>query len=351
MATRSRKKAAAPIAAEAPAATRPKRRRTVLDAVPPDVPPDAHGAAAAGGKAAAAAPPSDAGVNHVSKRAAIMPPPPAAAAEDARVAAAPPRGAAAASPARRAPSGMSAAVEPMSATAATDGVDSVRSISFECDEGLDDELGDRPSAAPAAAAAAAAPACDACGAECSGACARQLALQRLPLLQRVLGGVRTVVSVSALMEWSDAEDIPGAMRVSERRVGADPLYMRQQAHIDYLMRAILLDWMIEVSREFSLGRETLHLAINMVDRFLSQVHDLPRNQLQLLGVTCLFICSKLDVRPCARSLAMRLGCDLSPVALRARARRRCTRRGASTLRSPQTAPTRSNSSSRWRNVC
>jgi hypothetical protein len=77
--------------------------------------------------------------------------------------------------------------------------------------------------------------------------------------------------------------------------GLDYSYILKQTQIDYLMRAILLDWMMEVSREFSLGRETLHLALNIVDRFLSQVYDLPRNHLQLLGVAALFITSKLDV--------------------------------------------------------
>ena len=33
------------------------------------------------------------------------------------------------------------------------------------------------------------------------------------------------------------------------------------------MRAILFDWMMEVGQEFSLGRETLHLAFNATERY------------------------------------------------------------------------------------
>ena len=38
-----------------------------------------------------------------------------------------------------------------------------------------------------------------------------------------------------------------------------------------MMRAILIDWMMEVSNEFMLKKETLYLAINYTDRYLSKV--------------------------------------------------------------------------------
>ena len=41
-----------------------------------------------------------------------------------------------------------------------------------------------------------------------------------------------------------------------------------QPHLQPRMRAILFDWMMEVAQEFTLGRETLHLAFNLVDRYL-----------------------------------------------------------------------------------
>ena len=37
-----------------------------------------------------------------------------------------------------------------------------------------------------------------------------------------------------------------------------------------MMRAILLDWMMEVSSEFLMKRETYHLAVMYVDKYLSK---------------------------------------------------------------------------------
>lgn len=59
------------------------------------------------------------------------------------------------------------------------------------------------------------------------------------------------------------------------------------------MRAILLDWLIEVCEVYKLHRETYYLAMDYIDRYLSIRHDVPKNQLQLIGITCLFIASKV----------------------------------------------------------
>ena len=44
-------------------------------------------------------------------------------------------------------------------------------------------------------------------------------------------------------------------------------YMAHQPHLEAGMRPVLLDWMVEVSQEFGLQRETTQLAANFVDRF------------------------------------------------------------------------------------
>ena len=49
------------------------------------------------------------------------------------------------------------------------------------------------------------------------------------------------------------------------------------------MRAILIDWLVEVAEEYRLVPETLHLAVNYIDRFLSYV-PVARSKLQLVGV-------------------------------------------------------------------
>ena len=61
-----------------------------------------------------------------------------------------------------------------------------------------------------------------------------------------------------------------------------------------MMRAILLDWMMEVSSEFLMKRETYHLAVMYVDKYLSKLTIL-KQELQLLGVTSMFIASKMEV--------------------------------------------------------
>ncbi|XP_044740994.1 G1/S-specific cyclin-E [Chrysoperla carnea] len=60
------------------------------------------------------------------------------------------------------------------------------------------------------------------------------------------------------------------------------------------MRAILLDWLSEVCEVYRLHRETYFLAIDYIDRYLSKRHDVPKTQLQLLGITCLFLAAKVE---------------------------------------------------------
>lgn len=49
------------------------------------------------------------------------------------------------------------------------------------------------------------------------------------------------------------------------------------------MRAILLDWMMDVCEAYNLHRETLYLSIDYLDRFLSAEENLRKTHLQLLG--------------------------------------------------------------------
>eukprot|EP00955_Chlamydomonas_euryale_P093948 364818-Chlamydomonas_euryale.AAC.7 len=59
------------------------------------------------------------------------------------------------------------------------------------------------------------------------------------------------------------------------------------------MRAILVEWLVEVSEEYKLCADTLYQAVNYLDRFLS-MYVAKRNQLQLVGVTCLWVASKYE---------------------------------------------------------
>ena len=71
----------------------------------------------------------------------------------------------------------------------------------------------------------------------------------------------------------------------------DPLYFQFQTDINSKMRAILIDWLIDVHLKFNFRQETLYITINIIDRYLS-VKRIERCNFQLLGVTALFIACK-----------------------------------------------------------
>ncbi|KAL7247764.1 hypothetical protein ACSBR2_002634 [Camellia fascicularis] len=56
-------------------------------------------------------------------------------------------------------------------------------------------------------------------------------------------------------------------------------YMDSQPEINEKMRAILVDWLIEVNNKFELMPETLYLTINIVDRYLAS-KSVMRRELQ-----------------------------------------------------------------------
>lgn len=59
------------------------------------------------------------------------------------------------------------------------------------------------------------------------------------------------------------------------------------------MRAILVDWLVEVQRRLNLLPETLFLSVNLIDRFLSK-RAVSVAKLQLVGLTASLIASKVE---------------------------------------------------------
>ena len=86
--------------------------------------------------------------------------------------------------------------------------------------------------------------------------------------------------------------------------------MKRQSEINEKMRAILIDWLIQVHLRFGLLAETLYLTVTIIDRYLSvgilpreapysatlslQVHEVKKSDLQLIGVTAMLIASKYE---------------------------------------------------------
>jgi len=61
------------------------------------------------------------------------------------------------------------------------------------------------------------------------------------------------------------------------------------------MRTVLVEWMVEVHKQFSLLQETLYLSVAIVDRYLQVAAEkVPRKALQLVGTSAMFIASKYE---------------------------------------------------------
>ncbi|KAI1137976.1 A/B/D/E cyclin [Hypoxylon sp. FL0543] len=96
-----------------------------------------------------------------------------------------------------------------------------------------------------------------------------------------------------LMVAEYAPDIFKYLRELECKVVAHPNYIIHQDELEWKTRSILVDWLIEVHTRFHLLPETLFLAVNIIDRFLSQkVVQLDR--VQLVGITAMFIAAKYE---------------------------------------------------------
>ncbi|XP_045137869.1 G2/mitotic-specific cyclin-B3-like isoform X2 [Portunus trituberculatus] len=72
-------------------------------------------------------------------------------------------------------------------------------------------------------------------------------------------------------------------------------YIERQPDVMRSMRAILVDWMVEVQESFELNHETLYLGVKILDLYLTRV-IIKRDTLQLIGSTALFIACKFDER-------------------------------------------------------
>merc|ERR1712142_508373 len=61
------------------------------------------------------------------------------------------------------------------------------------------------------------------------------------------------------------------------------------------MRAVLVDWLVEVQIQFKLLQETLFLTVDTIDRYLNiDGKNVHRSRLQLVGVAAMFLVSKIE---------------------------------------------------------
>lgn len=96
------------------------------------------------------------------------------------------------------------------------------------------------------------------------------------------------------LSWASPDDVWVKMFNRELKYVHDRSYLQRQPRLQPKMRAILLDWLLEVSEVYSLHRQTTYLAQDFFDRFMLTQEDVRKESLQLLGITALFIASKME---------------------------------------------------------
>ncbi|XP_070702691.1 G1/S-specific cyclin-E2-like isoform X2 [Pempheris klunzingeri] len=94
--------------------------------------------------------------------------------------------------------------------------------------------------------------------------------------------------------WGSSEDVWVKMVRREQNYTHSKSFMLQHPTIQPRMRSILLDWLIEVSEAYTLHRQTFYLAQDYFDRFMLTQDNIEKGMLQLIGITCLFIASKIE---------------------------------------------------------
>lgn len=68
-------------------------------------------------------------------------------------------------------------------------------------------------------------------------------------------------------------------------------YMQRQTDLTCNMRALLVDWMVEIQENFELNHETLYSAVKYVDLYLNR-EEIVKENLQLVGATAIFLACK-----------------------------------------------------------
>ncbi|XP_075705834.1 cyclin-A2 [Rhinoderma darwinii] len=112
-----------------------------------------------------------------------------------------------------------------------------------------------------------------------------------PMDMSIVAEEEKTVSSKEVQDY--AEEIHTYIREMEIKCKPKAGYMLKQPDITNNMRAILVDWLVEVGEEYKLQTETLYLAVNYIDRFLSSMSVL-RGKLQLVGTAAMLLASKFE---------------------------------------------------------
>ncbi|KAL9128428.1 MAG: hypothetical protein Q9217_002890 [Psora testacea] len=130
----------------------------------------------------------------------------------------------------------------------------------------------------------------------------QKAKKELALAKELIEGSKTAEELddetwdtTMVAEYGD--EIFQYMKELEIKMLPNAHYMDNQAEIQWSMRAVLMDWIVQVHHRFNLLPETLFLCVNYIDRFLS-CKIVSLGKLQLVGATAIFIAAKYEEIDC-----------------------------------------------------
>uniref|UniRef100_H2ZYD1 Cyclin E1 n=1 Tax=Latimeria chalumnae TaxID=7897 RepID=H2ZYD1_LATCH len=97
-----------------------------------------------------------------------------------------------------------------------------------------------------------------------------------------------------VLSWASQNDVWKNMIRKEEMYVKDKRFMQRHPLLQPKMRAILLDWLMEVCEVYKLHRETFYLAQDFFDRFMGTQQNVVKTRLQLIGISALFIAAKLE---------------------------------------------------------
>jgi G2/mitotic-specific cyclin 2 len=87
--------------------------------------------------------------------------------------------------------------------------------------------------------------------------------------------------------------VGGRVRGSQPLYQPSTTYMDRQTDLSWRMRSTLVDWLVGIHWQYKWQAETLLLAVNLLDRYLSRV-PVERTRLQLVGATSMLIACKYE---------------------------------------------------------
>ena len=117
---------------------------------------------------------------------------------------------------------------------------------------------------------------------------------RVPLQELECREAFDVVDDAASWEMADPDTLAALLERDASSCIDTDQWPSLQPQLTPCMRVLLVDWMMEVSTEFMLKRETSHLALRLVDSYTQLSPGIDKAEYQLVGVAALMIACKFE---------------------------------------------------------